>query len=103
MSAQSPSQQAQPLFEAALESALVNSLALVRAVPEAEVRSRWHEMGDVEVRSNEAEAIVVFVENALGEGELAEVADLGESELTSLRSLGRLLQSQRSSALGAAT
>ena len=103
MSAQSPSPQAQPLFEADLEAALVNALALVRAVPEAELRSRWHDMGDVEVKSNEAEAVVVFVEDALGEGELAEVADLGESELTSLRSLGQLLQSQRPSGLGAAT
>ena len=93
----------QPLEEG-LESALVNALARVRAVTEAEVREQWHEHGDVEVKSVEAEAIVVFAEAALGEADLVEVADLSESQLTSLRSLGQLLQSKRpTAALGAAT
>ena len=87
-----------------MESALINALARVRAVPEVEVRTQWHGQGDVVVESVEAEAIVVFVEGALGEGDLAEVADLSDSQLTSLRSLGQLLQSKRpSAALGAAT
>ena len=104
MSAQSTSHESKPPVEESLESALVNALARVRAVPEAEVRTQWHEQGDVVVKSVEAEAVVVFVEAALGEADLAEVADLSESQLTSLRSLGELLQSKRPAvAMGAAT
>lgn len=75
-----------------LESALVQALAEVRQVLASEVRSEWQDRGDVEVKSIEAEAIIVSVENALGQGELAEAADLKENELTSLRSLRGLLQ-----------
>jgi len=103
MSASTNHQSTQP-FEEGLESALVNALARVRAVTEAKVRTQWHEHGDVEVKSVEAEAVVVFVEAALGEADLAEVADLSEDQLTSLRSLGQLLQSKRpTAASGAAT
>ena len=75
-----------------LESVLVQALAEVRKVPASEVHSEWQDTGDVEVKSIEAEAIIVSVEDALGQGELAETADLRENELTSLRSLRGLLQ-----------
>lgn len=85
-----------PLVEPAtrpdLESALVQALAEVRLVPVSEVRSDWQDTGDVEIKSVEADAIVVSVENLLGQGVLAEAADLKESERTSLRSLHDLLQ-----------
>lgn len=104
MSAQSPSDQVERPFEASLESALINALARVRAAAEAEIRTQWHAEGDVVVKSVEAEAVVVFVEAALGEADLVEVADLSESQVTSLRSLGQLLQSKRpAAALGATT
>ena len=104
MSAQSTNHEGKPAVEEGLESALVNALARVRAVTEAEVRTQWHEQGDIVVKSVEAEAVVVFVEAALGEADLAEVADLSESQLTSLHSLGQLLQSKRpTAALGAPT
>ena len=84
------------LLEAAkrpdLESALVQALAEVRQMPVSEVRSDWQDIGDVEIKSVEADAIVVLVENLLGQGVLAEAADLKESERTSLRSLYDLLQ-----------
>lgn len=75
-----------------LESALVQALAEVRKVPASEVHSAWQSTGDVEVKSIEAEAIIVLVEDALGQGELAEAADLIKNELTSLQSLRGLLQ-----------
>ena len=103
MSAQSTNHRGEPPFEEGLESALINALARVRAVAEAEVRSKWNERGDVVVVSVEAEAVVVFVEDALGESDLAEVSDLSATQLTSLRSLGQLLQSRCRSPLGAAT
>ena len=103
MATQTPNRQVEMPFEPVLESALVQALAKVRAVPVTEIRSRWYAKGDIDVKSIEAEAVVVFVEDALGEGEFAEVADLAESQLTSLRSLGQLLQSQRPLTSGATT
>ena len=81
-----------PVTRSDLESALVQALAEVRKVPVSEIRSEWHNTGEVEVKSIEAEAVIVSVEDALGQGELAEAADLRENELTSLRSLCDLLR-----------
>ena len=94
MSIRHSEEQVEAPLDSVLESALVGALAKVRAAPMADIRSMWRETGEVEITSNEAEAVVVFVEDALGRGERAEVADLGESELTSLQSLGQLLQSR---------
>ena len=87
-------------LEADLETALIKAVARVRAVPEASISDTWGENGDVKIVSVEAEAVVVFVEDTLGLGELCEVADLGKNEQTSVGSLGLLLQQRRRSALG---
>lgn len=87
-------------LDADLRAALVKAVARVRAVPEASISATWGKNGDVKIVSVEAEAVVVFVEETLGLGDLCEVADLGKNEQTSVGSLGILLQQRRQPALG---
>ena len=82
-------------LDTAIAGALVSALAIVRAVSEAEIAALWAADGDVEIASVEAEAVVIFVETALGVEDLCEVADLEDDQRTSLLSLGSLLQSKQ--------
>ena len=76
---------------AEIDTALITALALVRAQSEAEIAVSWSESGDVEIESVEAEAVVVFVEDALEVENICEVADLDSAQRTSLVSLRALL------------
>ena len=78
-----------------VRTALIEALATVRAVSVDAIADAFA-AGDVAIESVEAEAVIVFVEILLGGAELAEVADLGTDQRTSLSSLGRLLASRRS-------
>ena len=89
------------LIEAEMDTALISALALVRARSEAEIAVSWSKDGDVEIVSVEAEAVVIFVEDALGVDNICEVADLAKAERTSLVSLGTLLQQRLAARVGA--
>ena len=47
--------------------------------------------GDLEIKSKDAELVISFVEEQLGEIELVDQSHLGRDELTSLRTLSDLL------------
>ncbi len=87
--------------EAETGAALIAALAKVRARPAAEIAESWAEDGDVEIVSVEAEAVVIFVEDALGVENICEVADLDEAQRTSLVSLGTLVQQRLGAMVGA--
>ena len=82
-------------------TALFEALATVRAVGVDVVSAALSGAGDVHIESVEAEAVIVFVEILLGGSQLAEVADLGADQRTSLSSLGHLLASRRDVKIGA--
>ena len=90
------------LIGAEINTAVVAALAKVRARSEAEIAVSWSKDGDVAIASVEAEAVVIFVEDTLGVEDLCEVADLGQTQRTSLVSLGALLQ-QRHEAMAEVT
>jgi hypothetical protein len=67
---------------------LLEGLAWVRDVDRAELDSEVSAHGgDLRIDSKEGEAVCVLVEDALGLGELVQVADLKPEELSSLSSL----------------
>jgi hypothetical protein len=47
--------------------------------------------GDLAIKSKDAELVISYVEERLGDVELVDQSHLGEEELTSLRSLSRLM------------
>lgn len=87
-------------IEAEVVTALITALAIVRARSEAEIAVSWSKDSDVEIVSVEAEAVVIFVEDALGVENICEVADLNKAQRTSLVSLGALLQQRLPAVVG---
>ncbi len=85
---------------AEVDTALITALALVRAQSEAEIAVSWSKSGDVEIVSVEAEAVVIFVEDALGVENICEVADLDRAQRTSLVSLGALVRQRLEAMVG---
>ena len=98
MSAQPTTDRSQ--IEAEIDTALITALAMVRARSEAEIAVSWSKDGDVEIVSVEAEAVVIFVEDALRVENICEVADLDKAQRTSLVSLGTLLQQRLGAIVG---
>lgn len=72
--------------------AAVNALAEVLVVTADEVlaEAAAHD-GDVVIKSKDAELVISFVEEQLGDIELVDQSHLGREELTSLRTLTELL------------
>lgn len=87
-------------IEAEIDTAIITALAVVRAQSEAEIAVSWSKNGDVEIVSVEAEAVVIFVEDARGVENICEVADLDRAQRTSLVSLGALLQQRLEAMVG---
>ncbi len=70
----------------------VEGLAEVRVMTPAEIQAEADAHGgDVVIKSKDAEVVISFVEQALGDAALVDQSHLGRTELTSLRTLSTLL------------
>lgn len=69
----------------------VEGLADVLVVSPDEILAEVAASGDCVITSKDAEVVISFVEEMLGDVELVDQSDLGRDELTSLRTLSRLL------------
>jgi hypothetical protein len=69
----------------------VEGLADVLVVSSDEILAEVSASGDCVITSKDAEVVISYVEEMLGDVELVDQSHLGRDELTSLRTLSRLL------------